>query len=114
MIAVMFIVATAVFVIIRVTPGDPAAVMLGIDATPADVAALREQWGLDRPLPVQYVTWLGQLLVGDLGQSIFLDRPVLNAIVARAEPTFFLTLFSILISILIPLPVGVLSAVQPG
>src|SRR5215207_11174180 len=77
MAAVMFIVVTVVFVIVRVTPGDPAAVMLGPDATPADIAALREQLGLDRPLVVQYVYFLGQLLRGDLGQSIFLNMPVL-------------------------------------
>lgn len=114
MIAVMFIVATAVFVIIRVTPGDPAAVMLGVDARPEDVATLRAQWGLDDPLPVQYLTWIGQLLVGDLGDSIFLNRPVLTALADRAEPTVFLTLFSIAIAVVIALPVGILSAVRRG
>src|SRR5918994_5618605 len=98
MLAVMFVVVTIVFVIVRVAPGDPAAVMLGPDATAADIATLREKLGLDRPLILQYLYFLGQLLRGDLGQSIFLNMPVLSALADRAEPTFFLTLFSILIA----------------
>jgi peptide/nickel transport system permease protein len=114
MLAVMFTVVTIVFVIVRVAPGDPAAVMLGPDATPADIAALREWLGLDQPLVVQYVYFLGQLLRGDLGQSIFLNMPVLSALGERAEPTFFLTVFSILIASVIALPVGILSAYRRG
>jgi peptide/nickel transport system permease protein len=114
MLAVMFTVVTIVFVIVRVAPGDPAAVMLGPDATPADIAALRERLGLDQPLVVQYVYFLGQLLRGDLGQSIFLNMPVLSALGERAEPTFFLTVFSILIASIIALPVGILSAYRRG
>lgn len=114
LIAVMFIVATIVFVIIRVTPGDPAAVMLGPEASQQDIAALRTQLGLDRPLPLQYVTWLGQLARGDLGQSIFLNKPVLSALADRAEPTFWLTLMSLLIATAIAVPVGILSAVKRG
>jgi peptide/nickel transport system permease protein len=114
MMAVMFTVVTIVFVIVRVAPGDPAAVMLGPDATPADIAALRERLGLDQPLVVQYVYFLGQLLRGDLGQSIFLNMPVLSALGERAEPTFFLTVFSILIASIIALPVGILSAYRRG
>jgi len=114
LIAVMFIVATIVFVIIRVTPGDPAAVMLGPEASQQDIAALRTQLGLDRPLPLQYVTWLGQLARGDLGQSIFLNKPVLSALADRAEPTFWLTLMSLLIATAIAVPVGILSAIKRG
>jgi len=114
LIAVMFIVATIVFVIIRVTPGDPAAVMLGPEASQQDISALRTQLGLDRPLPLQYVTWLGQLARGDLGQSIFLNKPVLSALADRAEPTFWLTIMSLLIATAIAVPVGILSAVKRG
>jgi peptide/nickel transport system permease protein len=114
MIAVMFTVVTIVFVIVRVAPGDPAAVMLGPDATVADITALREKLGLDRPLILQYLYFLGQLLRGDLGQSIFLNMPVLSALADRAEPTFFLTLFSILIASAIALPVGILAAYKRG
>lgn len=114
MVAVMFIVATVVFVIIRVTPGDPAAVMLGPDAQPSDVVELRAKLGLDQPLPVQYVSWLGEIAVGDLGQSIFLNQPVLSAIGDRAEPTLMLTILSMLIAVAIALPVGIASAVWRG
>ena len=114
MIVVMFLVVTIVFIIVRVTPGDPAAVMLGPDATPADIAALRAQLGLDQPLVLQYVYYLGNLLKGDLGQSIFLNQPVLSALGDRAEPTFFLTLFSIVIACVIALPVGIYAAYRRG
>jgi peptide/nickel transport system permease protein len=114
LVAVMFIVATIVFVIIRVTPGDPAAVMLGPQASQQDIAALRTQLGLDQPMAVQYVSWLGKLAQGDLGQSIFMNKPVLSALADRAEPTILLTLMSLLIASAIALPVGILSAVKRG
>jgi peptide/nickel transport system permease protein len=114
MLAVMFVVVTIVFVIVRVAPGDPAGVMLGPDATPADVAALRARLGLDQPLLVQYVLFLAQLARGDLGDSIFLNQPVLSALAQRAEPTFFLTLFAILIASSIAIPIGILSAYRRG
>lgn len=114
MLIVLLIVATLVFIIVRVTPGDPAAVMLGSDATPADIAQLRERLGLDAPLIVQYGQFMLGLLKGDLGHSIFLNQSVGQALLSRAEPTFFLTLFSILIASAIALPVGILSAVKRG
>ena len=114
MIAVMALVVTIVFVIVRVTPGDPAAVMLGPDATAADVAALRTRLGLDQSMPVQFGRYVVDLLQGDLGQSIFLNEPVTTALAQRAEPTFFLTLFSLLIATVIALPVGILSAYRRG
>ncbi|MBO1111775.1 ABC transporter permease subunit [Bordetella petrii] len=114
LVAVMFLVATIVFVILRLTPGDPAAVMLGPQASQQDIDTLRARLGLDQPLPMQYATWLGQLARGDLGQSIFLDKPVLAALADRAEPTFWLTLMSLAIASAIALPVGILSAVRRG
>ncbi|PYE90495.1 ABC transporter permease [Phyllobacterium leguminum] len=114
MVVVLALVATVVFVIVRVTPGDPAAVMLGSDATPQDIAQLRTKMGLDAPLLVQYFQFLLGILKGDLGQSIFLGQSVTQALAARAEPTFFLTLFSILIAVTIALPVGIFSAVRRG
>jgi peptide/nickel transport system permease protein len=114
MAAVMFIVVTVVFLIVRVTPGDPAAVMLGPEATQEEIAALRERLGLNRPVAIQYVAYLGQMVRGDLGQSIFLDKPVLAAIVERAEPTLMLTLLSILIASAIALPIGILAAYRRG
>jgi peptide/nickel transport system permease protein len=111
---VMLLVASIVFVIVRVAPGDPAAVMLGPDATAGDIAALRTRWGLDRPLGVQYVAFLWQLAQGDLGRSIFLDQPVLVAIGQRAEPTLLLTAIAITVALAIALPLGVLAALHRG
>jgi peptide/nickel transport system permease protein len=114
MIVVMALVVTIVFVIVRVTPGDPAAVMLGPEATQQDIAELRTKLGLDQSLGLQYVYYVGQLLQGDLGQSIFLNQPVTSALAERAEPTFFLTLFSILIASGIALPIGIYAAYRRG
>ena len=114
MVIVMLMVAAIVFVIARVIPGDPAAVMLGSNATPADVAALRTQLGLDQPLPVQFVLYIRDILSFNLGNSIFLNRPVVDAMLDRAELTGWLTGLSVAIAVLIGVPVGVLAAVRRG
>ena len=114
MAVVMLLVATLVFFITRLAPGDPAAVMLGEQATAADIAQLRASYGLDKPLPVQFAYWLKELARGNLGQSIFLQRPVTQALWERAEPTLYLTLFSIVIAALIGVPCGIASAVWRG
>ena len=114
MAVVLLLVATLVFFITRLAPGDPAAVMLGEQATAADIAQLRASYGLDKPLPVQFVYWLTELAHGHLGQSIFLQRPVTQALWERAEPTLFLTLFAMTIATLIGVPCGIVSAVWRG
>ncbi|HXI58849.1 MAG TPA: ABC transporter permease [Polyangia bacterium] len=114
MAAVLFIVAILVFTITRLAPGDPAAVMLGDQATPDDIAALRAVYGLNKPIATQFLIWLGQVLHGNLGQSIFLQRPVTQALWERAEPTGLLTLISLSIALLIGLPCGITSAVFRG
>ncbi|HEY8576933.1 MAG TPA: ABC transporter permease [Devosia sp.] len=114
MLIVMALVVTIVFVIVRVTPGDPAAVMLGPDATAADIQSLRDRLGLNASIPEQFLSYVGGLLRGDLGQSIFLNIPVGQALLERAEPTFFLTVFSLLIATAIALPVGIMSAYLRG
>lgn len=114
MVVVMLMVAAIVFVIARVVPGDPAAVMLGSNATPADVAALRTQLGLDQPLPVQFALYVRDILSFNLGNSIFLNRPVVDAMLERAELTSWLTGLSVAIAVLIGVPVGVLAAVRRG
>lgn len=114
MIVVMALVVTIVFVIVRVTPGDPAAVMLGPDATAADIAALRSKLGLDGSILEQFGRYVLDVVRGDFGQSIFLGEPVTTALAQRAEPTFFLTVFSLAIATLIALPVGILSAYKRG
>ena len=106
MLAVLFIVVTIAFIITRIAPGDPASVMLGPNATAEDAALLRAKLGQDHPLPVQYGLFLLGLVQGDLGQSIFLDRPVTQALAERAEPTVLLTLLAIGIATALALPVG--------
>jgi len=110
LIPVALVVATVAFVLIHLAPGDPASVIAGPDASRADVERIERQLGLDAPLPVQLVRWYGRLVQGDLGQSIFLRKPVTYAILDRVEPTLLLTLFAIVISILIGVPAGVLAA----
>ena len=107
---VMLVVATVAFVLIHLAPGDPASVIAGPYASADDVARLRHQLGLDEPLPVQLVRWYGRLLRGDLGDSIFLRRPVTEAIVDRLEPTLLLTTWATLIAVLIGVPAGIVSA----
>ncbi|RJT39826.1 ABC transporter permease [Rahnella woolbedingensis] len=114
MLVVMTLVVSLVFLIVHITPGDPAAVMLGPDATGADIAALRDQLGLNAPLLQQFAHYIGGVLQGDLGRSIFLNIPVTQALWQRAEPTFFLTIMALLIATLIALPVGILSAYYRG
>jgi peptide/nickel transport system permease protein len=109
-IPVMLVVATVAFVLMHLAPGDPASVIAGPDATREDVARISRQLGLDQPLHVQLVRWYGRLLVGDLGDSIFLRRPVLDAVLDRMEPTLLLTGFATLIAVAIGLPFGAIAA----
>lgn len=109
-IPVMLVVATVSFVLIRLAPGDPASVLAGPDATTEDLVQLRTALGMDQPLPVQLVKWYARLAQGDLGQSIFLRRPVVQAVVERLEPTLLLTLWGTVLSILIGVPAGIVSA----
>lgn len=111
-IPVLLVVAVVVFALIHLTAGDPAGIMLGDNATPEDIARLRTELGLDRPLIAQFWIWFRNLLRGDLGDSIFLHRPVLQAIIERAEPTLMLTAMSLLVAVIIGVPTGVISAVK--
>lgn len=114
LVIVLLLVAGLVFFLTRLAPGDPAAIMLGDQASPADIAALRITYGLDKPLPVQFALWLREVASGNFGQSIFLQRPVLQALAERAEPTFLLAMFSLAIAAAIGLPAGIASAVWRG
>lgn len=114
MVVVMFIVATIVFVIAHVIPGDPAAVMLGPNATAEDIQALRTRLGLDAPLPWQYLDFLRSVAVLRLGDSIFLSRSVMQALGERAPLTLQLTLMAAGLATLIGVPIGILSAVKRG
>lgn len=114
-IPVMFIVTAAVFTLLYLTPGDPAGVILGPDATPERIAELRERLGLNDPWHVQMIRWYGKLLQGDLGQSLSVgDRTVAQAIAERAEPTILLTLMALLVALVIGIPSGVFAALGRG
>lgn len=108
---VLLVVAIVVFLLIHLTPGDPARVLLGQDATPEQVQNLRHEMGLDRPLAVQFVLWFGRALHGDLGLSFFQHIPVTADILQHASPTVTLSLMAISVSLLIGIPAGVISAV---
>ncbi len=112
MVPVLFLVSLIVFAVIHLIPGDPAVIMLGEEATPQSIAALRKDWHLNDPLPVQYVSWLSHVLRGDLGNSLQNHQPVTEAIAERLPVTFEVTLFSIVIALIIAIPTGVLSATR--
>jgi peptide/nickel transport system permease protein len=114
MAVVMAIVAVLVFVLTRAASGDPVSVLLGDQATAADIARVQQQYGLDKPLPVQFGYWLKELARGNLGDSIFLQRPVTQALWERAEPTTLLALMAVAIAALIGIPAGIVGAVFRG
>ena len=104
-IPVMGFVALFVFLLLRLTPGDPAAIIAGDTATPEQLAAIRESLGLNDPLFVQFFNWIGQLLQGDFGTSVLSGQPVINLIADRMEPTISLALTTIILSVIIAVPV---------
>ena len=114
MLAVLAIVAVLVFVLTRAASGDPVSVLLGDQATAADIERVKKDYGLDKPLPVQFGYWLREVVQGNLGQSIFLQRPVTQALAERAEPTTLLSLMAVAIAALIGIPCGIVSAVYRG
>ena len=111
---VMGVVAVIVFLLLRLSPGDPAAIIAGDDATSEDIAKIREHLGLDRPLLTQFVRWIGQLATGDFGNSIYLERPVLGLIMERVEPTLALSVSTIIFAVVLAVPIGVIAAWRAG
>ena len=109
---VLFGVSVLVFAVLHLAPGDPAAIMLGAQATKEDVVRLHRDLGLDQPLAVQYVRWMGHVLQGDLGRSIPLGRAVLPEVLLRFKATLVLTAGALLIAILLGLSAGIVSAVK--
>ncbi len=112
MIPSLLLASVIVFSFIHFIPGDPARVMLGDQATPEQVETLRETLGLNRPLYIQYGRWLGGVLKGDFGTSIFFHKPVLEIIIDRAETSVLVALLSMVLIICIGVPIGVLSAIR--
>jgi peptide/nickel transport system permease protein len=114
MVPVALLVSFVTFMLIHLIPGDPARVLLGEDATPETVAALHQQLGLDKPLLEQYWIWLTQAVHGDLGQSIQLNQPVLQAIVQRLPVTLELGTAALLFSLVLAVPLGIVTATRRG
>lgn len=108
----LLVASILIFSFMHLMPGDPAAVMLGTNATPEQVERLREQMGLNRPIYIQFFTWIRGAFVGDLGESIFFQSPVMSVIRSRAETSILIAFFSMILILTIGVPVGVISAVK--
>lgn len=111
---VMITVAVFVFLLLRITPGDPAAIIAGDMATPEQLEKIRAALGLDKPIVVQFVSWFWLLLQGDLGVSLISNTPVTAMIGKHIEPTVSLALVTIVLSVLIAVPLGVIAAWRHG
>jgi len=111
---VLAVVAIVVFAILYLSPGDPAALIAGDHATPQQVEAIRARLGLDRPLHEQFVGWLGRLLRGDLGTSIFSNLPVTTLFLQRVEPTVALAVLTTIIAVALAVPIGIVAAWRAG
>jgi peptide/nickel transport system permease protein len=111
---VMLIVAALVFLMLRLTPGDPAAIIAGDNANDAQIAAIRSRLGLDAPLVLQFLQWLGNLLRGDFGESFYFKKSVAELIASRLEPTLALSISTIVLAVAIAVPLGVLAAYKRG
>lgn len=109
---VLGVVAVIVFTLVHMTPGDPAAAILGSEASADALARLRQDLGLNDPLPVQFFKWIGRAVQGDLGKSIFLHQSVSESIAQRIEPTGLLTLMATIVAVGLGVPFGVISAAR--
>ena len=107
-------VSLVAFLLVRLVPGDPVTAMLGAQYSEPQALVLRERYGLDRPLPVQYAIWLGRVARGDLGRSVFTRQPVRAAIAQRLPVTLELTAIGLLFAFAVGVPLGTLAAVRPG
>jgi len=113
-IPVMLVVAIFIFLMLRLTPSDPAAIIAGDNANAEQIAKIRMQLGLDRPMIEQFFIWAGRMLTGDLGESFFFKKTVASLIGERIEPTLSLSFFTIVLAVLIAVPLGVLAAHRHG
>ena len=114
LIPVLFVVSIIVFIIIHMTPGDPATIMLGEDASIEQIEQLREELGLNLPLVQQYTNWVIGVFQGDLGSSYFMNEPVTESIVSHLGPTISLTIISQIIALIIAIPIGIFAARKRG
>ncbi|MGH7353300.1 MAG: ABC transporter permease [Candidatus Rokuibacteriota bacterium] len=113
-IPVMAVVAVFVFLLLRLTAGDPAAIIAGDNATAQDVTQIREKLGLDQPIVQQFAIWIGRILRGDLGESFFFKKTIAELIVARLEPTLALATCTLILAVSLAVPLGVLAAYRRG
>jgi peptide/nickel transport system permease protein len=113
-IPVMAIVAVFVFMMLRLTPSDPAAIIAGDFANDQQIAEIRQRLGLDQPIIKQFVLWVGKFMTGDFGESFFYKKQVSALIAERLQPTVSLSLLTILLTVLIAVPLGVLAAYKQG
>lgn len=111
---VLLVVSVVVFALTHLAPGDPAAVILGNDATPEDIAALRTQMGLNKPMYQQFITWFAGILTGDLGHSLLLNTSVMSLFLQHLTPTLALAVYAMVIALILGLTGGVLSAWHHG
>ncbi|HEY0822374.1 MAG TPA: ABC transporter permease [Ramlibacter sp.] len=111
---VLLVVSVLVFLMLRLTPGDPAAVLAGDAASTEQIARIRTNLGLDRSVPEQYAIWFGHVVTGDLGQSYYYKTPVTTLIGQRLEPTLSLAALTIVIAVLVAVPLGVVAAWRFG
>lgn len=114
LIPVLFVVSVVIFMIIHLTPGDPASVILGEEATAEQIEELREQLGLNLPLHEQYLNWISGVVKGDLGTSFFMKEPVTQAIFDHLKPTISLALLAEIVSLIIAIPAGIMAARRRG
>lgn len=113
-IPVLFVVSIVIFLIIHITPGDPAANILGMEATTDQIEQLNEEMGFNRPITEQYISWVAGVFQGDLGDSIFMRQPVTQAIAEHIGPTLSLAIFAQVIALLLAIPFGVIAAYKRG
>lgn len=111
---VMLVIAAVVFSLLRLTPGDPAAIIAGDSATPAQLEAIRQAMGLDQPIYSQFAMWVWQLLQGDLGTSLISGLPVSDLILQRMGPSISLALCTIVVAVCVAIPLGVIAAWRQG
>lgn len=114
LIPVLLVVTIAIFLLIHITPGDPAAAMLGIEASQEEIDALNEELGFNRPIHEQYITWVANVFKGDLGNSIFMNQPVSQAIFEHIGPTLSLAILAQVIALIIAIPFGIIAAYKRG
>lgn len=114
LIPVLFVVSIAIFLLIHITPGDPASIVLGIDASEEQINELRHQLGLDLPIYEQYIRWVLGVFQGDFGTSYFSNEPVTTSIFEHIKPTLSLAIFAQIITILIAIPLGIAAANRRG